>query len=266
MSDQIVDTAVAPAADRTTRPVPILLLALAVFIASLLGAIVVGQVGDVVVMPDDFANMPLQPSPEYMARYQAALSRMTSGNFALRFAIIGGCVGAAIGLAAAIKNRGLAVLGGMLGGGLAGAASGFILGRASAYLTNVTQGESINLVGIPIDPMLQTTAMQCFSWALVGIGIGLGWALADRGGKPAATSMLQAIQGGLLGGILAGIIFSVAAAIFFTVSNAFTFVPEKLSERVVWATIGGVSVGVGLLMAASKRAAALPRTADATGD
>lgn len=249
MASQVVeDETSLPTASSAAR-VHIPFLAASVLVASALGAMIIGRLGNVFLMPQDFADMPLQPSPELMARYKAAVSTMYAGNYSIHFAILGGAIGAAIGLAGPARNRWVAALAAATAGALAGAVGGYVMGLASSYFVNEVQGESVKAFGLVIDPIVQTTALQCFVWSLVGVGIGITWAATTRG----SSAILAGFEGGLIGGVLGGMIYSISAAMLFTVSNAFLFVPEKMTERIVWACIGGLSIALGLAYSAGKR-------------
>ena len=218
------------------------------FLASVAGSVVVGQIGNLFKMPPDFVDMPLAPSPEYLARYDAAISEFHSRNYAIHFAIMGALLGLAIGMTGATKNR-LGSAAASISGAIAAAIGGFLLGLSATYCVRVNHGESINLAGVNVEPIVQTTALQCFVWILIGIGIGSGWTLAEWGSK----RILNGIEGGLIGGLLAGVIHSMFAASFFSGSSAFSFIPEKLVERIVWAAICGTSISLGLIYSVVNR-------------
>jgi hypothetical protein len=212
-------------------------------LASVAGSVIVGQVGNIAKMPPDFADMPLSPSPEYLARYNAALSAFRSQNYAIQISILGGLLGLAIGIAGASTNRFASAAAASIGGAAAALAGGFLLGLSAAYCVQINNGESMNLMGVNVEPIVQTTALQCFVWAVTGIGIGVGWTLANWGPK----RILKGIEGGLVGGLLAGIVYTVVAATAFSGSSAFSFIPEQYLERIVWSAVCGTSVCLGLI-------------------
>ncbi|HUP78394.1 MAG TPA: hypothetical protein VM260_07485 [Pirellula sp.] len=219
------------------------------FLASVAGSVIVGQIGNLFKMPPDFVDMPLAPSPEYLAHYNAAISEFHSRNYAIHFAIVGALLGLAIGMTGPTKNRLGSAAVTSINGAIAAAIGGFLLGLSGAYCVQVNHGESINLLGVIVEPIVQTTALQCFVWVLIGIGIGIGWTLVVWGPK----RILNGIEGGLIGGLLAGVINSMFAASFFSGSSAFSFIPEKLAERIVWAAIGGSSICLGLIYSVVNR-------------
>ena len=219
------------------------LLMTSALLASVAGSVVVGQIGNLFKMPPDFVDMPLAPSPEYLARYNAAISEFHSRNYAIHFGIMGALLGLAIGLMVSPKNRLSSAAVASISGAIAAAIGGFFLGLSAAYLVKVNHGESINLLGVNIEPIVQTTALQCFVWALMGIGIGIGCTLGVRGPK----RILNGIEGGLIGGLLAGVVHSMVAASIFSGSSAFSFVPANQTERILWGAVSGSSICLGLI-------------------
>lgn len=227
----------------TTPKVNGWLTIVAAMLAGLAAALVIGQLGNVFKMSPDFDNIPLTPSPEYMARYNAAMSEYQSRNYAVHFTIIGAVLGLGIGAVGTVKNRVQALIASSIGGAMAGVVGGLLLGTAASYSVQVNRGEAINAWGVPIEPIVQTTAMQCFVWTMLGIGIGCGWTATVWGRK----YIPKGIEGGLIGGLLAGVVHCIVASIFFTNSSGFTFVPESLIERIVWATLCSTCIGLGLI-------------------
>lgn len=219
------------------------LMLVAAMLAGIAGALAIGQLGNVFKMSPDFDNIPLTPSPEYMARYNAAMSEYQSRNYAVHFTIVGSLLGLAIGTVGAVRNRGQALIASTIGGAIAGVVGGLLLGTAASYCVQVNRGEAINAWGVPIEPIVQTTAMQGFVWTMLGVGVGCGWTATVWGIK----CIPKGIEGGLIGGLLAGVVHCIVASIFFTSSSGFTFVPESLIERIVWATLCCTGVCLGLI-------------------
>ncbi len=74
--------------------------------------------------------------------------------------------------------------------------------------------------------------------------------VSDAAGlQPSADSKTipKGIEGGLIGGLLAGVAHCIVASIFFTSSSGFTFIPEHLIERMVWAALCSTCIGLGLI-------------------
>lgn len=200
------------------------------------------------VLPMEFEDLPMNPSSAFMARYKVAFRDTLCGNYAVHFATCGALLGLALGVIGASRNNALsnaqAILGGVVGGALLAGLGGFLLGQIAA-LGIENDWQTTRLFGFQVDPFIQTTLLQCFIWACVGIGIGLGCTLPSI----SLARILKGIQGGLIGGVLAGTLYSVIAAVFFSTSGAIDFVPKESMERTVWAILCGLSVYAGLVFA-----------------
>ena len=161
-------------------------------------------------------------------------------------------LGLALGAVGATRNRmsaiAVSIIGGAVGGAVFASIGGFVLGLIASLLIGINW-ETIRFIGFHVDPLVQTTLLQCTIWACVGIGIGFGCTLVTC----SFGRIVKGIQGGMIGGLLAGIVHSVVAAIFFSGSNAFDFVPRHLTERIVWAVICGLSICYGLVFLLANR-------------
>lgn len=199
-------------------------------------------------LPMEFEDVPMNPSSAYMARYKVAFREMLSGNYTIHFATCGALLGLALGALGATTNNplsnGAAILGGVVGGALLAGLGGFLLGQITSFGID-NNWDTTRLVGFQVDPFIQTTLLQCFIWACVGSGIGLGCTTPSI----SLSRILKGIQGGLIGGAIAGTICSVIAAVFFSTSSAIDFVPKEQMERTVWAILCGLSIYVGLAFA-----------------
>lgn len=205
-------------------------------------ASIMHAIGNLAIMPEEFKEIPQNPSADFLVRYHAAFRYMYTINYAFTFAIMGGLLGLAIALVATKENRQRVLASSSIGGSLAGALGGLLLGLVTAYSLKESISSPIVLLGISIEPLVQTTILQCAIWSTVGIGIGCGWTVAVLGRSEISTG----IQGGLAGGLLGGVAYSLVGAVLFPNTNAFLFVPERLTERLIWAGIGGVCIGIGL--------------------
>ncbi len=238
------DSQVATGASPAVAPKPqVAVLLVAAIVACLAGAFIIQQTGNVVAMSPEFVDIPLVPSPEYMARYNAAFADYRSRNYAIHFVTIGSLLGLAIGSAGTVTHRLRSLMAAGLGGALAGGVGGYLLGLAAAYSVQINRGEAINLLGVQVEPIVQTTALQCFVWALIGIGIGCGWTVAAWGRE----RVLRGVEGGVLGGLLAGVAHCIFTSIVFSNSSGFTFIPDKLVEKLFWAALCGSCVCLGLI-------------------
>lgn len=221
-------------------------LVIATLLASVGYAVLLEKVGFLYELPLEFIEMPMSPNDAYMARYKVAFREMLCGNYMVHFAIFGTMLGLAIGAVGAAGNRiitiAMGAIGGAIGGALFAAVGGFLLGLANAFFIDINW-ETIRLIGFQVDPFVQTTILQILIWGCIGIGIGIGCTLPEF----SLVRIAKGIQGGLLGGLLAGVTNSVAAAVLFSSTSAIDFIPENLTERMVWAAICGVGICFGLL-------------------
>ena len=200
------------------------------------GVLIVVKLEPVFSMPNEFADYPIQPSVEYMVRYHAALRFMYSGNFAIYFAILGMAIGIVTGIGAGGKHRRSATLLGGLYGCVFGALGGSLSGLSVAFAIQ-NSGKAIPFFGLEIEPIVQSTAMQCFAWAFVAIGVGWGFSVAT--GRSIGTG----IQIGLIGGCLIGVGYTLIEGICFPSANGFLIVPISMFEKLTWAAFAGLSIG-----------------------
>ncbi|MCC6508792.1 MAG: hypothetical protein IT423_06775 [Pirellulaceae bacterium] len=242
-----------PPNDSTVSTSPVVafhptLLLVAVIIGSLAGVAVVMPLDPVITMPNELGSMPLVPSPEYMAKYNAAYSTMSIGNSAINFSLIGAAIGTACALivaaGASAVSRLMMALFSLLGGATGGALAGMLIANAST-----TQGR-LTVAGIALDPMLQAVLFQTVGWG--GIGIGLGLALAHSKKLPLSSGLV----GGLLGALAAAVVHAVIGSIAFPSSGLVDLLPPNTLERLLWATYCGAALGTGLLWMFRRAAAA----------
>ena len=221
-------------------------LVFAALLSSVGCAVLLEKVGLLYELPLEFIEMPMNPSNAYMVRYKVAIREMLCGNYTVHFAIFGSMLGLALGAVGAAKNRIFSIaagtIGASIGGALFAAIGGFLLGWIAAFCIDINW-ETIRLIGFPVDPLVQTTLLQCLIWACIGIGIGLGCTLPEF----SLARIAKGFQGGVLGGLLAGVTSSLVAAVLFSGTSAANFVPDDFNQRMVWAAICGVGTCLGLL-------------------
>lgn len=216
--------------------------------ANVVAGIVIGFVG--IGMPIEFDAMPLNPTADYLARYNSAFFHMYIQNYSVYFAIMGGMLGVTVGWLGTVRNRLRASGASLVGGAITGALGGCMLGYITAHCLFQNLNSAIHFSGIQIEPIVFSTALHSLIWVFLGIGIGCGWTLSSLGFKKIGVG----IQGGLAGGLLAGLTYSVVGAVVFSNSNAFEFVPLNLTERILWSLICGVCLSLGLFFVVVMRA------------
>ncbi len=200
---------------------------LVAIIGSLAGVALVMLVHPLFTMPDNLGSMPLIPSPEYMASYNSAYQKMSIGNSAVNFSLIGVALGLAFALPIATRARPLpsllTALLGLLGGATGGAVGGFLLAQAST-----TQGR-LTFQGFTFDPMLQAVLFQSLCWG--GIGAGIGAAV----GAYQKLKISTGVAAGIAGGITAAVVHAVIGSIFFPDTGLVDLIPPSTLEGFLWA-------------------------------
>jgi hypothetical protein len=205
-------------------------------LGAVMGIIVVIWIDPLFSMPDEFADYPIQPSTEYMIRYHAALRVMYSLNYAIYFGILGTGIGLATGICAGGNRR----LTAMAVTGLWGSVFGSIGGYAGGWgvaLALQNSGKEIPFLGLQIEPIIQSTAMQCFVWTFIAIGVASGFSVAT------SRSLGKAIQIGIIGGCLVGVGYTLIEGLCFPSANSFLVVPTSILEKLTWAAFAGLTLG-----------------------
>jgi hypothetical protein len=219
----------------TERPnLPILIFG--GILGAVAGILIVMRIDPLFSMPNEFADYPIQPSTEYMIRYHAALRFMYSLNYAIYFAILGTGIGLTTGICAGGNRRLTAMIVTGLCGGVFGALGGYASGWGVA-LALQNSGREIPFLGLQIEPIIQSTAMQCFVWTFIAIGVGLGFSVAT------SRSIGKGIQIGIIGGCLFGVGFTLIEGICFPSANSFLVVPTSVLEKLTWAAFAGLTLG-----------------------
>lgn len=211
-------------------------LILGPLLGALLGIVIVSQLDPIFAMPAEFANYPVQPSVEYMVRYDAAHRFMLSNNYAIYFTTLGGLMGLTMGAVSGGTKRVAAMIASCFYGIAFGTLGGFLSGLTVADAIK-NSGEAIPILGLSMEPIVQTTIMHGFLWAVVGIGVGWGFVAATSG------SIGKGILIGVLAGVLSGVVYTLLSAIAFPSANGFLVLPYSLSEKLTWAECGGICLG-----------------------
>ncbi len=209
-------------------------------LAGMLSALIIQAIDPVFQMPSDIGPWPFQPSQEYLDRYYAASSWMISRNYAVYFSVLGAFVGLTLGTVGSKHIRFVSIIGAASGGAGLGGIGGYLVGLMTSALLQ-HGGEPINLLGVSVEPIVQTAGLQCLAWSFVGLGIGVGWSA----GQWRSGTIAQVIGSGLIGGIAAGLVYTLISAIVFSDSNAVMIVPRTVMERILWSCACSACVGVG---------------------
>lgn len=221
-------------------------------LGALLGLGLVLQIDPVLQMPEELGSWPMNPTAEYIAKYNQAYSRMWMGNLLIDFAIIGFLTAFVPALLSArrasIGSRFAMVVLSLIGGGSAGLVTGLMLGSAHS-----TQGR-LTLLGWMMDPMLQSVLFHTICWS--GIGMGIGAAMAKGYKQPVANG----IVGGLLGGFMAAMLHALVGSILFPSSDMANLLPPNATERFLWVAYSSAAIGAGIWWMLRERRPATEKT------
>lgn len=225
----------APKADDLSRrkagPLALTLSGLA---AGLLAAAFVQAAFPLFEVPDELLPSGL-PSPEVLAKADAAQFRADRLNGACAGAIFGVLAGLFLGFAAAARRESagrmlVTSVATALAGGAAGGLGGYLMLSLRSLLGPAT-----------VDTELwQTVAVQAFLLGLIGVAIGAALSLMQIAGGAISGRLL----GGLAGGVLAGTLYPVVTALLFPHGNTEGTVPEDAAVQFLWLGAAGLLIGL----------------------
>ena len=207
--------------------------------SSLLGCCLGGLVGMGVVNAVDpyfkFPPLPelgISPSSELVQKHHAAQIEFHSSNLSLNLAIVGLCLGLAIGCLTTRRHRFISSLLAGIVGAMAGALSGYLMGALVAKAIIASANQSL----------LQSTLYHFACWGAMVTGI---------------VTLLGAIQGGvkrlpdllvigLLLGLCVALVYNIVSSALFSGSNLLLVIPASMTERGLWILITSITFGLGL--------------------
>lgn len=186
--------------------------------------------------PPELANRS-ETDPELQAAEDELARIALYQNSALLLAVIGGCLGAFLGLAEgvlrhSIGSAALKLLTGAVLGAVFGAAGGLAQVFAGLRIERLTQ----------LDPTFRTMAMHSIAWLIVGAGVGLAMLLPPRRLPGLVRGVLSAIAAGLV----AGILYAPLAALLFPLNDADQAVPGGSGNRLLFIAVAAGLIGLAL--------------------
>jgi hypothetical protein len=227
----------------------IIRLLVAAVISSVLASLMVQQFGSAFQIPPSvIAGIGVVPTPEQAAKVAAAKRTRDCRNACVTFALIGSIMGLSFGSALGIGRHSLrAFAANSAGGILCGAASGAMAG-------------AIEVIVVPVlFPSLaaesKTIPAEASSWAITGIGVGLGVNLAPLCRRALVSGTIAALGGGLIGGI----VYVPIVAVLVPDVDTELVVPDSFVGKLVWIALPAMGMALGM-------ARALPRPVQAPGD
>ena len=180
----------------------------------------------------DLPELGISPSPELVKRFTEAQYAFWTSNYSLATAILGLCMGAAVGLVSTKARRVVSGIAGGLAGIAGGAVAGFYCGRLVAGTQIVSADQSL----------LQSTLVHFSVWAAVfALSVAVVAVIQIR-----LAAVLEMLIVSLLAALAVAVLYNMSASIFFSNSNLLLLFPETLTERAFWFALASLVLGVGL--------------------
>lgn len=232
----------------TERPVARLFVMIVVgVVASLISFFAVGAIGTVYPTAIELMNLGAAPTDEERATAMAAQLAVNQGNAQIQLGAIGAILGAIIPLAlgwlrgAKAKTAIGVITGIVVAGGL-----GYLAGNRAVGWND---GFTANLIGNKSDYELDFMTMHAVTWALIGLGVGLGCALGSPvvNGKSVCVSIAIAGIMGALGGAL----FPLGVAVVAPLADSSLPIPAEGMGRQLWIGLGAVLMSIGVSRASN---------------
>ncbi|MBU6173336.1 MAG: hypothetical protein KGQ60_06000 [Planctomycetes bacterium] len=174
----------------------------------------------------------ISPPPEEIQKYRSAIQQYWVNNYTLDFAMLGGALGMCIGFISTLSRR--------IPSTAAGCIAGVLLGACSA---NISSGFVVQAILANSDQsLLLAVGLQGSIWGSVFGAIVFAVASIQSDIKSAANGLCFGMAFGFLSVIGYLIIFSFA----FTGADLTHLIPMTFLERIVWAMIESVILGIGL--------------------
>lgn len=124
------------------------------------------------------------------------------------------------GVLAFVVAAGIAIGGGVLGGGLAKSSS------------------------LPEDPLTKTIVLQAVTLGCVGLGVGLGLGLAVMLPKIQPQLLATCSVGGLLGGLVGGLIYPLVSSVALPGARTEVALPDPGISRLLWLAVGAIMIAL----------------------
>ena len=126
---------------------------------------------------------------------------------------------------------------------VSGALAGAIFGALGTYAAFAV-GDS--LVNTGLSPMVRAYLAHGITWAILGVGVGLGISLSN----PRWSELAANLGLGALAGLLSVLVYQVLASLLLPAENTTPVIPGSTAARVTWAVL---SCGVMAVALAAKR-------------
>lgn len=222
--------------------------AIACFLGGLAGLGIVTAIEPVFPFPN-LPEVPLQPSAKdlpLIAQHQVARGNYYSHNYAISFAILGGCMAAAVAIMTTKTRKLASLLAGSVLAASAGAAVSYFVGRPLGVGIEQSKGFTI----------VEAGQLHLSVWLamVVGLAFGIGWMQAGW------TQALKAALSGLVAGGLAITVYLIAASVLFLSDNLGLLIPLSSAHKAFWLASCTLVLGLApvVLRLAAHRSPAVP--------
>ncbi len=203
-----------------------ILRAILLVLAGIVAALAIQQIYPTFFMPAELGDYPFEPSPEYVAKYNAALRGMYIKNYVLVFTVIGILFSIAIGMSAKsriVQTTLLTAISAVVGGVIGGVLCGLFVANAL-----IVSGRSIDLGFLSVDPLVQSILIHFVAFFCLLAGLITGAALMQP--RP----IQRTLTGAAMWGGVATLLQVVVGSIAFPNASVFAVIPATLVETTVW--------------------------------
>ncbi len=188
----------------------------------------------------DLPPVPQEPSAKDKAlieQHQQARGEFYSRNYAVSFAILGACLGAAIGLFTTRSGRIPSAIVGALLAGAGGSLVSLIVGKGIGIALEQSKGFSL----------VEAGGLHLATWGamVAALALGIGWIQGGAG---------EGVKCGVAGAIasaLAVVVYLISASVVFLDDNLGRLIPQGIPHQVLW--IVTCTVVLGLILAVALR-------------
>ncbi len=191
----------------------------------------------------DLRPVPQEPSAKdkpLIELHQKARGEFYSHNYAVSFAILGACLGGAVGLFTTRTRRLPSAFVGALLAAVAGAGVSMTVGTTIGVALEQSKGFSL----------VEAGGLHLSTWGamIAALALGIGWI---RGG---AAEGLKCGLSGAIASVLAVMVYLIAASALFLDDNMGRLIPLEIPHKTLW--ILTCTALVGLLLAVALRPSA----------
>lgn len=178
------------------------------------------------------SELPSVPTEEQLQQYIVSLKEFLSRNNAVDMAVIGACMGGAIGIGTVRSRR--------FSSGLFGGIAGLLCGAWSGYVTGFPSGDAVSSTADK--SLIQAGVLHFAVWCAIAVGIATTISFVQGG----MISAFKGVLAGLITSLLVVVTHTIAASVLFPTADLAHVVPRPLAERAVWMLACSAMFGIAL--------------------